>query len=219
VSGVSRRRKWTFRFLAASFVPLLFLTFLEIGLRFAGFGEATSFFVPVKEGVYATNPHFGWRFFPPAAARAPVESELAAVKPAGTYRIFVLGSSAAQGYPNPAFSFGRMLSAMLREQFPGRRFEVVNAAMTAVNSHVVLPIARECAAHQPDLFVVYMGNNEVVGPYGAGSAFLGFSPHLPLIRASILAKSTRTGQLAQTLLVGQDDARAWSTAWRRTMRE
>jgi tetratricopeptide (TPR) repeat protein len=204
-----RRRKWTFRFLAASLAPLLFLTLLEAGLRVAEFGDSPRFFVPVKEGVYAANPHFGWRFFPPASARAPVESEIAVPKVPGTRRIFILGSSAAQGYPNPAFGFGRMLSAMLHEQYPGVRFEVVNAAMTAVNSHVVLPIARECASYEPDVFVIYMGNNEVVGPYGSGSTFRGFSPHLPLIRSSILLKSTRTGQLAGALLGGRGDFREW----------
>ena len=32
-------------------------------------------------------------------------------------------------------------------------------------------IARDCAAHEPDLFVVYMGNNEVIGPFGPGTVF------------------------------------------------
>ena len=41
-------------------------------------------------------------------------------KPAGAVRIFVLGSSAAQGVPDPSFSFGRMLEVMLRERYPGR---------------------------------------------------------------------------------------------------
>ena len=36
--------------------------------------------------------------------------------------------------------------------------------MTAIDSHVTVEIARDCTAHQPDLFIVYLGNNEVVGP-------------------------------------------------------
>ena len=67
--------------------------------------------------------------------------------------------------------------------------------MTAINSHVTLEIAEDCAAHQPDLFVVYMGNNEVVGPYGPGTVFEKWNPSLILIRINLRLKSARTGQL------------------------
>ena len=116
-----------------------------------------------------------------------------AAKPAGTVRIFVLGESAAMGTPDPAFNFGRILDVMLREQYPGVQFEVVNGAITAINSYAVLEIARDCAARQPDLFVVYMGNNEVIGPYGPGTVFHRWSPSLSVIRASLWVKSTRLG--------------------------
>ena len=112
----------------------------------------------------------------PAFACPTPEPCILSAKPAGTVRIFVLGGSAAQGIPDPSFSFGRILEVMLRERYPDVKFEVVNAAMTAINSHVALEIARDCAAHQPDLFVVYMGNNEVVGPYGPGTVFQQWSP-------------------------------------------
>ncbi|MDQ5979736.1 MAG: Tetratricopeptide repeat protein, partial [Verrucomicrobiota bacterium] len=55
--------------------------------------------------------------------------------------------------------------------------------------------ARDTARLSPDLFVVYLGNNEFVGPYGPGSAYLSAMPPLWVIRASAWAKSTRTGQL------------------------
>ena len=74
------------------------------------------------------------------------------------------------GMPNPAFSFGRILEVMLHERYPGCRFEVVNTSMTAINSHAILEIARDCSSQGGDLFVIYMGNNEVVGPYGPGTA-------------------------------------------------
>ncbi len=86
---------------------------------------------------------------------------------------------------------------MLREQYPELRFEVVNTALAAFNSHVNLPIARDCARFHGDLFIVYMGNNEVIGPYGPGTVFYGFSRDLWLIRSSIWIRSTRIGQLLQ----------------------
>ena len=205
-------RKWVYRLLAVTVIPSLFVLLLEGSLRVCGLGEPTGFFVKIGgRDAYVTNPRFGWRFFPPAMARTPVVCELPAEKTEGTYRIFVLGGSAAQGDPAPAFGFGRMLAAMLQEQFPRTRFEVINAAMVAINSHVVLPIARDCTRHQPDLFVVYMGNNEVVGPYGSGTVFSGFSPHLSLIRTSIFLRSTRTGQLIHKTLGAHDVPTEWAS--------
>jgi hypothetical protein len=48
---------------------------------------------------------------------------------------------------------------------------VVNAAVTAINSHVVRPIVHDLTRREADLFIVYTGNNEVVGPFGAGTVF------------------------------------------------
>ncbi len=192
---LSRRRKWLFRLAVMILAPLLFLALLEVGLRLGGYGYPTAFFVSLdNDGGYATNPRFGWRFFPKIIARRPAPC-LLSTKPAGTVRIFVLGGSAAQGIPGPSYSIGRILEVLLRERYPDVKFEVVNAAMTAINSHVVREIAGDCAAHQPDLFVVYMGNNEVVGPYGPGTVFQRWSPSLRFIRANVWLKSTRTGQL------------------------
>jgi len=200
--ALSRRRKWLFRLAVMIVSPLLFFTVLEAGLRLGGYGYSTAFFVSLdNDGGYATNPWFGWRFFPKAVSRRPAPC-LLSTKPAGAIRIFVLGSSAAQGVPIPSFGVGRILEVLLRERYPDVKFEVVNAAMTAINSHVVREIAGDCAAHQPDLFVVYMGNNEVVGPYGPGTVFQHWSPSLRFIRANVWLKSTRTGQLL-------DDAIGW----------
>ena len=169
-------------------------------MRLGGYGYPTAFFVgPDANGSYTTNYRFGWRFFPRSIAREPQPSFVSA-KSADTIRIFVLGSSAAYGIPDPSFNFGRILEVMLRKKYPGTKFEVVNAAITAINSHVVLEIARDCAAHQPDLFIVYMGNNEVVGPYGPGTVFQQWSPSLSFIRANIWVKSMRMGQLMGNII-------------------
>ena len=84
--------------------------------------------------------------------------------------------------------------------YPETNFEVHIAAMVAINSHAVLEIAKDCAKYAPDLFIVYLGNNEVVGPFGPGTVFTPMSPSLSVIRANIAAKSTRTGQLLEQIL-------------------
>jgi len=113
----------------------------------------------------------------------------------------ILGGSAIRGEPEPAFSAGRFLQAMLEEVYPDRRVEVINTGIPAISSHVVLPIAREVAARlEPDVMVVYMGNNEVMGPFGAGTVFAPLSPNLGMIRMSLWLKTTRVGQLCADIL-------------------
>jgi len=190
-------RKWAFR-LAGLAVPLLFLMLLEAGLRLIGFGYPTSFFLKGLAGgrdVYVENPKVTWRYFSPGLARAPQSTQIDAVKPAETYRIFVMGESAAMGDPEPAFGFGRILETLLRPRYPGKKFEVVNVAITAINSHVIRQIAHDCAPRQGDLWIIYMGNNEVVGPFGAGTIFGTQAPNLSFIRASIALKQSRVVQL------------------------
>ncbi|HWY57701.1 MAG TPA: tetratricopeptide repeat protein [Terriglobales bacterium] len=118
-----------------------------------------------------------------------------AEKSPGTFRIFVLGESAAMGDPAPAFGFSRYLEVMLGERYPSMKFEIVNTGSVAINSHVVLPIAKGLTKYSPDIFIIYSGNNEVVGPYGPGTALTSAGMSLPAIRGSIFYHSSRIGQL------------------------
>ncbi|HEY3863816.1 MAG TPA: tetratricopeptide repeat protein [Verrucomicrobiae bacterium] len=177
--------------------PLLCLAALEAVLRLAGAGYPMSFFLPMKIGgkdCLVENDRFGWRFFGPERARAPFPLAIPKVKPPDTIRVFVFGESAAYGDPQPEFGLSRILQALLEGRFPGKHFEVVNTAMTAINSHVILPIARDCAARDGDFWVIYMGNNEVVGPFGSGTVFGAQAANLEVIRAGVAFKATRIGQ-------------------------
>lgn len=206
-------RSWLLRFLLLIVSPVLTLGLVEAGLRWSGYGYPTTLFLgPEASGAYRSNDQFGWRFFPRPLARRPLPSMLLP-KPPETIRVFVLGESAALGIPDPAFGFGRILDVMLREQYPRAQFEVVNVAMTAINSHVVREIADECTSHDADILVVYMGNNEVTGPYGPGTVFQQWARRPPLVQLSIQAKATRVGQLLDGLLAeklrGDDSPAAW----------
>jgi tetratricopeptide (TPR) repeat protein len=213
--SLSPGRLWLFRLLAVTLAPLAFLTLLECALWLSGYGYSTSFFVKIRDrDAYTTNQRFGWQFFPPAIAREPAVCELPAVKSEDAYRIFILGESAAMGTPEGAFAFGRMLEVMLRQHYAGVRFEVVNAAMTAINSNCLVPVAKECVRQKADLLILYMGNNEVIGPYGPGSVMGRYSPNRLMIRAGMLVKSWRTGQLLQNILRPSDARGKISAEWR-----
>jgi tetratricopeptide (TPR) repeat protein len=195
-------------------LPLMVLVLVELILRLAGFGYSTDFFQSrTLNGtrVFVENPDFGRAYFPPGLERSPEPLRFNARKPPGTTRIFVFGESAALGDPEPAYGFSRYLEMMLNES--GQRSEVLNVAMTAINSHVVLDIARECADKQGDYWIVYVGNNEVVGPFGAGTIFGPQAPSRFLVRIHRLWKSTRIGQALDRVrwhLAGPSQAVSWS---------
>lgn len=198
----SRIKRAVFGILASVLAPAVLLGILELVLRLTGFGYPTHFFLPGQidgQKILHENQQFGWRFFPPVAARTPRPVVLSPTKPPQTCRIFVFGESAAYGDPSPAFGLPRVLEVLLRNRYPSVHFEVVNVAMTAINSNVILPIARDCADKDGDIWILYMGNNEVVGPYGGGTVFGRQVPRLPLIRASIAVNATRIGQMLARL--------------------
>ncbi|MBZ5665808.1 MAG: tetratricopeptide repeat protein [Acidobacteriia bacterium] len=191
-------RFWAPRLATSILVPVLLLGIAEGALRLFGIGFSTGLTVPcTMQGRPAScyNLFFPAPFFPPGMIKTPQAYAIPAEKPRGTFRIFVLGESAAMGDPDPAYGFSRYLEVMLRERFPAMKFEVVNTGSVAINSHVLLPIAKGLANERPDLFIIYSGNNEVVGPYGPGTALTSSGMSLPVIRTSIFVHSTRLGQL------------------------
>jgi tetratricopeptide (TPR) repeat protein len=183
-------------------LPLIVLGTIELGLRLAGYGYQTSIFKQITIGgksYLVNNDDFSLRFFPPQAARFLGPVRVATPKPPGTYRIFILGESAAMGDPDPSYGASRYLEALLSARYPHTHFEIINLGITAINSNVILPIARDCAARQGDLWIIYMGNNEMVGPFGAATVFGAKAPPVALIHLNLALQQTRLGQLIITL--------------------
>lgn len=194
----SALRFWLPRIAFAIVAPILLLALVEGALRLFHVGHETGLMDSCTvhgQPTMCYNMFFAAPFFPPGIIKTPQFFSLTPNKPPNTYRIVILGESAAMGDPDFAYGFGRYLEVMLRERFPGIKFEVVNTGMVAINSHVSVIIARELADYHPDLYLVYAGSNEVVGPYGPGTVLTNSSMSLPLIHASIFARSSRIGQL------------------------
>ena len=118
----------------------------------------------------------------------------------------------AWGDPDPTYGFARYLEVMLRERFPRVKFDVVNASITAINSHVLLPMVKDLVQYQPDLFVIYAGNTEVVGPFGPGTVLTSWDSSLPAIRARIALNSTRLGSTCREGLWRRPEQRR-QVAW------
>ena len=213
---VSPARKWLFRFLAVFLLPLIVLGSLEISLRLLGFGFDPHFFKREKIGgkdCYVANQDFGLRFFPRRLVRFPEPVVMPATKAPDTFRIFIFGESAALGDPRPNYGAGCYLEVLLAGRFPQAKFEVINTSMTAINSHAILPIAQECAGHAGDLWLIYMGNNEMVGPFGAATVFGGRAPPIGLVRAQLALERLRLGQALLALNRKFRKADAATSGW------
>src|SRR5881628_2901628 len=117
-------RRWAFRLCVAVLLPLLVLGTIEAGLRLFHYGFSTNFFARTSDSAnLGVNEKFLLQFYSGNAAKGKTQPFLIPVeKPSGTVRIFVFGESAAQGTPEPAFGFIRILEFMLRSQFPQQRF-------------------------------------------------------------------------------------------------
>jgi len=153
------------------------------------------------EAFYQENPDFADQFYSPSLNVGPLQNTFAAERSDDRLRVFVLGGSAAMGFPHKNHGVDRLLATQLRVLFPNRDVEVVNTAMTSVNSHVVYQVAQTLPSESADVAVILMGNNEVVGPYGPGTFNQNFLSSLSAIRALQALKRTRLWQLVDSSLV------------------
>ena len=87
---------------------------------------------------------------------------IAQEKPVGEFRVFVLGGSAAAGLGySPNVTFCTYLERMLDQSLIGRSPQLVNLGITALSSAQVRLIAEDVVERfEPDLLVIYSGNNE-----------------------------------------------------------
>lgn len=187
-------RRWAFR-LAAMALPVLVVLAVEVGMRWSGMRRPTGFWIPSPGAhLWMPNPAFAARFVGPSMARMP-RSGTRAIPPApGTLRILVFGESAALGDPEPAFGFSRCLQALLEARLPDRRIEVINTAITALNSHAIREAARDSRQLSADFWVIYSGNNEVIGPWGPAASPAESGPSPVGIRLAIAGRKTALGQ-------------------------
>jgi len=158
-------RRWLFRGAAVLLGLSLFAVaesvcwFCDIGqpvLRedpFVGFSEFQPLFQPDKSGEV--------REIQPAQLRFFAAESFAAVKPAGTFRIFCLGGSTVQGRPfSKETSFTTFLELGLQTASPERDWEVVNCGGISYASYRLVSVLSECLQYEPDLVLLCTGHNE-----------------------------------------------------------
>lgn len=193
---------------------VLMLAALEGALRLAGYGGYGSAFrvvgtldngskVVFTDHAGPTSYFFANRSLPGSLDPVAFESP----KPRGTFRVLVVGESAAKGNPYPRpLSWADLFREMLESSatageapasvlHPGRRVEIINLGTTAVASYPVLGLMTQGLDFEPDLVIAYLGNNEFYGAYGVASLHsAGRSP--TMIRAVRALKSLAVAQFA-----------------------
>lgn len=94
---------------------------------------------------------------------------LAAVKPARSLRVLCFGGSATAGLGHsPNVTFVRQLEDLLRAAHPSRTVEVLNLAVVGIAAKQVRVLVEDALVrHEPDLVVVYSGNNEFLSVHAA----------------------------------------------------
>lgn len=192
--------------LAALLLPLAILALLEAGLRLAGLFQREPLFVDaIEEGREVTRlyPDVARRYFNPKNVVVPnlYPESFARSKPDGVFRIFCLGGSTTAGFPfEYQVPFPAQLKNQLSRQYPGRRFEVINLGLSAVNSFTVLDFIPEVLGKHPDLILLYMGHNEFYGAYGSASA-ISFGQNGILIRFYLRLQRLRLVQMMRAAII------------------
>ncbi len=120
----------------------------------------------------------------------------AAKKPANTYRIFILGESAAMRRSGAALCRGALLgSAVARAVSRKRNLRSSTSASRPLIRMSSCPSPASARRPDGDLWIIYMGNNEMVGPFGAATVFGAKAPPLGFVRLNLAIQKTRIGQL------------------------
>jgi len=152
-------------------IPLAVVLLLELGLRVFNYGRVYDQWVPMGEERLTLNPDIAFRYFynsekVPSANYNYFDE----VKKENSYRVFVMGGSSAAGFPyTPNGAFSRYVKKRLQLLYPQKNIEVVNIAMSAINSYALLDMMSGVLDEHPDLIIIYAGHNEYYGALGVGS--------------------------------------------------
>lgn len=158
-------------------LPLFLIAAAELALRAFGWGGYPAWIreagkLPSGATLCLVEPAASKPYFyaNPTRPGYAEQTNFLMPKPKDTVRIFLVGESAAKGYPQPRnLAMSSFLQAMLSDAWLGKNVEVINLGTTAVASFPLVYQVRDALKFSPDLFIFYVGNNEFFGAYGTAS--------------------------------------------------
>ena len=89
-----------------------------------GVGKAFDYFHEIDidgRTYYQENPDFADQFYPPSLGIGPRENTFLKERGTDSIRVFVMGGSAAMGFPHRNHGVDRLLEAQLRAALPSRK--------------------------------------------------------------------------------------------------
>lgn len=170
---VSDKNNAIFKILSILLIAIFFVLF-ELVLRLISYGDNMHLVIdhPAKtySDYYSVNPKIGEKYFSKFDATGTVNDIFLKEKPDNGYRIFVLGSSTMVGFPyGKNLMATRILHQRLQDTYPDQHIEIVNTAITAINSITLNDFMNEIVDYDADAILIYAGHNEYYGAFGVGS--------------------------------------------------
>jgi len=164
----------------STIVLLLFLLFLELGLRtflfFSSLGKISlqlnSYGIPNKLYGWGLKPNYSLNNYLVDTKKEELliinslgfrGKEFSIKKPANVIRIIAMGDSVTFGIPPENCPYSSQLQEMLEKKFPNK-FEVINGGVEGYSSENVLKrLKYDVLKYQPDILLVYVGWNDLYG--------------------------------------------------------
>jgi tetratricopeptide (TPR) repeat protein len=115
-------------------------------------------------------------------------------KAPGSFRVFCLGGSASAGWPHPVGeSYSAYLEQALRRSAPRQPIEVINVSAHAYAAYRVRLLFDRVLEFEPDLLVLYTGNNEFLEKRRYLPAREHLDPVLAIANRSAAVRLLRSG--------------------------
>jgi tetratricopeptide (TPR) repeat protein len=161
--------KWFYAVLIL--IPVIMIVGTELLLRSLDYGKNLTQWYEITEDKLILNPDIGARYFSNVKNYPHSNHDsFDKVKKQNSFRVFIFGGSSTAGFPyQPNGSFSRYLNDALNYSYPNKNIEVVNLAITAINSYTILDLLPGVIEQNPDLVIIYAGHNEYYGALGVGS--------------------------------------------------
>jgi tetratricopeptide (TPR) repeat protein len=167
----SKKKAPRWFYLVMVIIPVFIILLLEVSLRIFNYGRTYDQWISAGEGRLTLNPEIAFRYFY-NTDRVPSANHnyFDEVKKENSYRVFVMGGSSAAGFPySPNGAFSRYIRKRIELLYPEKQIEVVNIAMSAINSYTLRDMLPGVLDKEPDLIIIYAGHNEYYGALGVGS--------------------------------------------------
>lgn len=159
-------------------INVILLGSIELCLRLFHIGDKTSVLIKHKTGkssVLSVNQSYLNQYYSKLSNSipSPYNQSFSPEKADSVFRVYVIGESTSQGFPYSKLeAFPFQLETMLNSisKSTGKKVEVINFSIAAINSYVGKKITNEIINYPPDLLISYFGNNEFIGIGGATSS-------------------------------------------------